>query len=344
MPTYFPDRLLENTSDGGQNWNSVNIGDGTGYNFVVFADPSHGYAAGGNSIARTTDGGQTWTEASLPDSVSNVVPSGASQALAIVNGSLYASSDGGATWTQQSTILDRTCDMQCHPVGVIGYRGGTPFAIQDDKFLHYGSLPAQPTAQPTTPPVPVATTLPVRAAPTQTASTLTLQSVSPHSIPHGTTPTITINGRGFDGLATISIGSIDITNVQYHGGLLRFTLPNNVGVGTYDITITEPSGRSATLHHALTIYRPLTISLRALHPSVTQGAQEIILAQTDGGAKVSAQVALSNGHVLPHLRTTLQVGPHGQWRLLIATDQHTPKSMLRATLSAREAGSVKSRS
>jgi len=139
-------------------------------------------------------------------------------------------------------------------------------------------------------------------------------------------------------LATVSIGSIDITNVQYRGGSLRFTLPNNVGIGMYDITITEPSGRSATLRHALTIYRPLAISLRALHPSVTQGAQEIVLAQTDGAAKVSAQVTLSNGRVLPHLRTTLQGEPHGQWRLLIATDQHTPKGILRATLSAREGG------
>jgi photosystem II stability/assembly factor-like uncharacterized protein len=97
---------LSKTTNGGNNWSSQNIFQGTGQSAykIKFYNISTGFAIGnGNVAAKTTDGGDTWNNLTVTSN-SNMIM----RDLAIVSenkifiigiNTLYKSIDGGANWT-----------------------------------------------------------------------------------------------------------------------------------------------------------------------------------------------------------------------------------------------------
>ena len=83
---------------------------GNQLNGVAFADPTHGWAAGGDTILATSDGGATWKKQSLgvqawlaavafPDAAHGWAVGG--------EGTILATSDGGAHWKKQRSRARR---------------------------------------------------------------------------------------------------------------------------------------------------------------------------------------------------------------------------------------------
>jgi hypothetical protein len=150
---------------------------------------------------------------------------------------------------------------------------------------------------------------------------------------------LTIRGMGFDALATVTIGAIDITDAQIAGpGSLSFVLPAAAAPGIYTVIVTEPDGRRGTLPHALTIQARLVLRAGLLHPVVSRGATAVVLAQTLPAAQLSAGVTGPDGHSLTGISLTLQRGPRGEWRLLLAIGPRVPLGQARVIVVARWRG------
>src|SRR5581483_3814116 len=127
-----------------------------------------------------------------------------------------------------------------------------------------GPLPNVSHATPTPVPLPAAT------EPPQVGS-IQLRALTPGVVTAGASVQVALKGSGFDDLATISMGDDDVTDVSYNGSdTLTFNLPS-LAAGTYDVTVTEPDGRTATLPHALTVLPRLILSARLLHASIRRG-------------------------------------------------------------------------
>jgi len=103
------------TTDGGSNWQTVQIGTNNTVSSIVFADNNTGWAAtfGGPSF-RTTDGGLTWMEMDVTGS--NLVSISFSDSMngwgiGVFDGNLFHSIDGGISWNLIHTF-------QFHPNGI----------------------------------------------------------------------------------------------------------------------------------------------------------------------------------------------------------------------------------
>jgi photosystem II stability/assembly factor-like uncharacterized protein len=330
------------------------------------------------TFLRTTDGGATWATTMLravtspggaqvralafaPDQL---------QGLAVVGSALYDTQDGGATWTRHT--LPRGAAGEAI---VVGYRGTDPFMATGGSFLHDGPVAAMATATGTsvpetvgsvpptvqaTPPAqsepgtpilfpsptpysrlafasPTPDTQVVFAAPT--AIPLALAGIVPDVAVAASSVRLTARGTGFDALATVTIGATDITDVRLiDAGSLSFMLPASVGPGTYAVAVAEPDGRHTVLSRALTVLPRLMLRAHLLHPVVARGTTAVVLAQTTPGAQLSARVVDAHGRTPAGVSVTVQRGPRGEWRVLLAMGSRMSIGPARVLVLARWQG------
>jgi peptidoglycan-associated lipoprotein len=82
---------------------------------------------------------------------------------------------------------------------------------------------------------------------------LAVASVSPSTLQPNTPSTITVRGNGFQAGAKVWVGSAAATGVSVSGtSSLTASVPG-LAVGTYDVQVGNPDGKSATLYQALTV-------------------------------------------------------------------------------------------
>lgn len=94
---------LMKTTNGGQNWTSLNSGVPSSLRDVHFSSPDSGYVVGNVGVViRTVDGGATWQRHNLANtgsSVNGVYSHRSRQALVTQGDQIFRTADGGATWT-----------------------------------------------------------------------------------------------------------------------------------------------------------------------------------------------------------------------------------------------------
>lgn len=103
---YNSTAYLNKTTNGGTNWTSQNIFQGTGQTAykIKFYNNNTGFAIGnGNVIVKTTDGGDTWNNLTVTPNTTMImrdieIVSGNKVFILGIN-SLYSSADGGLNWT-----------------------------------------------------------------------------------------------------------------------------------------------------------------------------------------------------------------------------------------------------
>lgn len=350
----------EHTTDGGVTWQTLSL-----QSDIVTLAFFPGYVAGlmrdsnGIYFTESSDDGATFSHQSIPEPCDNGAGNGEGVCVSATHspleamyassdGHIYSTQDGGTTWTSE-TLPDS--GVQSVVVTLLGWRGNVPYAItQDGQFLMFGTLPPTPTLIPTATTTPqLVVPLPTRPLPVATpVSYLRIDSVAPKALVDHATATVTLYGIGFDSLATVSIGSDDITDATYNANAsgqgsaksahsLSFALPGDLGPGVYDVTVTEPDGHSAILKHALTVLPKLGLSARLLHASVRQGTTAVVLLQTAAGATVAAYVTTTSGLLLPNLKMSIQKGAPGAWRVLIPIDLHMATGNYKITVTATKA-------
>jgi len=361
------DTPLYHTTDGGNTWTNVQNGVKP-IDAIAFPSSSTGFLAGGTNddnilLSRTTDGGTTWTNSQINGEGSSVSIAFATPLRGIISGGtgIAMTDDGGVTWH------DQTVPSKLTQIASVGFRGSEPYAVTTyGSILHLGPLPSSapptatylpqnpvatdtPTASETPAPtetpiptdtptdVPSLTPLPTRTPfPTETPlPRLTLRSLSARTVIAGTAVRLVIAGSGFDNLATVTLGDADITDGIISPGTLRFLLPRSLRPGTYDVVVTEPDGRTASLVRALVVQPRLTLAAHLTRPSAAQGGTAIVLAQSVIGAQLTAQVTTSAGHALPHVTLTTQQGAVGQWRIVARIGAHVSPGNARITLRVK---------
>ena len=298
--------------------------------------PDGGLVAAGASLYENA-GGATWTRQSLPKGDGPAV-----SAVGYRDGQPYALAGNSFLLGSASDSTPSGSPGQTTPSATPGAPGtATPLTSSATP----GALPTAPdgataTAQATATPGLVAFATPAPPAlipfPSTAAPPLRLGRIVPASVVAGSRTRLALGGGGFDALATIGIGGADIVDARLEGsGTITFALPAALVPGTYDVRLTEPDGRTATLHSALTVIPRLTLAARLLHPSIVAGATAVVLAQTAPGAALDARVLAQNGRQAGEIGTTLQRGDRGQWRVLLAVGAHVPAGSLRVVLTAR---------
>ena len=139
------DGILLHTTDGGNNWQIVQIG---GYldNFrdITFVNQNTGWVCGENSkMFKTTNGGQSWFELSVP--TTSIIRSmcflneSLGWAVTLEDHLILKTTDGGQSWSQQTVNL--TGNVHHHIVHFVdenlGFITGNiiNFPLQDDAFI-----------------------------------------------------------------------------------------------------------------------------------------------------------------------------------------------------------------
>lgn len=116
---------------------------------------------------------------------------------------------------------------------------------------------ASPTVSPSPSPSPSPSASPgASPSPTPTPVPLTVTSISPPAGPTTGGSTVTLHGTGFatSGAVTVSIGSSPATQVSVGSStVLTCIVPAN-GVGTFDVVVTNPDRRSATVTNGYSYY------------------------------------------------------------------------------------------
>jgi hypothetical protein len=214
----------------------------------------------------------------------------------------------------------------------------TPVTGDDARATAEALAPAPPTPAAALP-FPSPTAAAVVSFASATAVPLALARIEPSSAVAGSGAALTVHGAGFDALATVTIGASDITHVTLvDGGFLRFALPASLAPGVYTVAIAEPDGRRGTLPRSLTVLPRLLLRADLLHPAVARGAIAVVLAQSTSGAQLDVRVADARGRSLAGIATTLQRGPRGEWRALLAVGAHAPIGPARVLVLAQWRG------
>lgn len=103
-----------------------------------------------------------------------------------------------------------------------------------------------------TPPPPVPDPVPVQ----KVESKLQITTVSPSSFDEGTAADARIFGSAFVDGATVSVGAAPLDNVTVvDPNTLQVQIPG-LSAGTYDVTVRNPDGASATLRQGVTVRAP----------------------------------------------------------------------------------------
>jgi hypothetical protein len=121
----------------------------------------------------------------------------------------------------------------------------------------------------------------------------TVTDVSPNAATSGAT--VTVDGTNFGSGATVNVGSTAASNVQFlSSSQLNVSVPN-VSPGTYDVTVANSNGLSATLSSGLTVTSPqsllsgCTVTTAGTVGSTSNEAPAISCAVPTGWTLVSAE-------------------------------------------------------
>jgi hypothetical protein len=98
--------------------------------------------------------------------------------------------------------------------------------------------------------------------------------VSPISVSQDVATTITLTGADFTSGAGVSLSgaeAVTLTNVTVVSATqATAVVPAGAALGTYDVTLTNPDGQSATLPDSLQVYSPVIPTNRLFLPIVTR--------------------------------------------------------------------------
>ena len=296
--------------------------------------PDGGMVAAGASLYESA-GGATWIRQSLPKGDGPAVSTVGyrdGQPYAMAGGSFLRGSTADGTQIDSSGQI---LSPSAIPTAAPGVAAAS--ATPQGSPATPGAVPAN--AQATATPGLVAFATPVPPAlipfPSTAAPPLRLGRIVPARVVAGSGARLTIGGGGFDALATIGIGGTDVVDAHVgRTGTLIFMLPAALVPGVYDVRLTEPDGRTAALHGALTVIPRLTLAARLLHPSIVAGTTAVVLAQSAPGAVLEVQVLVPGGRQVSGIRIAVQRGDRGQWRVLLAVGAHVPTANLRVVLTA----------
>ena len=333
---------IERSGDNGASWSA------TGLRPVALAEeasvhalavaPDGGLVAAGASLSESVDG-TTWTRQSLPKGDGPAVSAAGyrgGRPYALAGNSFLLGSAADGTPVDRSS---QTATPSATPAGVPPGSPATPGATPTAPDGATATAQAEAIATATPGLVAFATSVPSAVIPFPSAvaaPSLRLERIVPASVVAGSRTRLALGGSGFDALATIGIGGSDIVDAGLQGiGTLTFALPAALVPGTYDVRLTEPDGRTATLHGALTVVPRLTLAARLLHPTIAAGTTAAVLAQTAPGAALDVHVLAPNGRLASGIGITFQRGDRGQWRVLLAVGTHVPAGSLRVVLTAR---------
>jgi hypothetical protein len=86
-----------------------------------------------------------------------------------------------------------------------------------------------------------------------------LTSVAPDAVTNEVTRTLTLTGEHFQPGLTVTVGTTAMTARVLSPTTVEVTVPRGTTDGTYDVTVTNPDGQSATLSDALEIRDPVYI-------------------------------------------------------------------------------------
>ncbi len=207
--------------------------------------------------------------------------------------------------------------------------------------LHDDTPPADQTDTPspdqTDTPAPEDTPEPTD---TTTPDAVALDSVNPETVVAKSGASITIQcTSGCDDNASVSVGDADISDndVTYNAAknTETFTLPRTVDPDTYDVTVTEPDGRSDTLSSALTVEQRLVVSARLSRNTVRRAKSFTAIVRTDADSdNWDATVRTAQGRALPNVQVTRDDVNDGVYKLTIQTNKHVPLGAKTLVISA----------
>lgn len=353
---------IYHTTDGANTWTAVLTTNGNAQSIAVPAPGqivADSFATAGD-LYRSSDDGATWSDSPLSVNLQSFVFTSPSQGLGMDPLSVYTTADGGVTWQNQP--LPNNWRPQ-----LVGYRDSAdPFVVANSSLLAYGTPPA-PTATSTpmpsnTPvlantPVPTPTSTPTHVPPsssetvatdtptpqdTSTAlSLMELSRVDPSTVIAQSNAHFAIQGTGFDEQAIVSIGGDDLSarDVQFmmsdDGSSLLVTVPHTITPGVYDVMVSEPDGTSATLPHALTVLRRLTLGVHQQARTVHPGSSIVFQVMTLTGASLRVRVLPQQRHAHSHATLAIVNQGHGKWHVTVAVNRHDPLGTRHVTIEAR---------
>jgi len=333
---------IEQSGDNGASWSAtslrpVALAEEASVHALAVA-PDGGLVAAGASLYESVDG-TTWTRQSLPKGDGPAVSAAGyrgGRPYALAGSSFLLGGEADSTPVGSPV---QTATPSATPAGVPPGSPATPGALPTAPDGATSTAIATAVATATPGLVAFATPVPSAVIPFPNAVAtppLHLERIVPASVVAGSRTRLALDGSGFDALATIGIGGTDIVDARLEGiGTLTFALPAALVAGVYDVRLTEPDGRSASLRGALTVIPHLTLASHLLHPSVIAGATAVVLAQSAPGAALDVHVLAPSGRQAGGIGTTLQRGDRGQWRVLLAVGARVPVGSLRVVLTAR---------
>jgi photosystem II stability/assembly factor-like uncharacterized protein len=243
--------FIWNTTDGGS-WVQQTSNTGVPLNDVAALSPNVAWAVGdGGTILKTTDGGTTWV-AQTSGTVENLRQLSAvnsSVAWAVgTTGTILKTTDGGTTWTPQfsgtSANLSSVVAVDANSAWVVG---------DGNTILHTTDGGQGPWPPPT------------------------LTSVTPNLFGQGSgnQPTATITGTGFHGgRVTVNFGDTPSDTITWVSPTTLQALAPNGMVGTFNLTVINEDGQSATLSNSVTFLPyPLMTAYTPMHGPASGGYQ-----------------------------------------------------------------------
>ncbi len=106
----FTEGFVKHTTDGGENWNFIDVGSTEHFYCIDFYDENTGWIIGtGGCILKTTDGGDNWDQidAGITNDFRNMDIVGENEIYVVGNsGIILHTIDGGTTWETQSSHTD----------------------------------------------------------------------------------------------------------------------------------------------------------------------------------------------------------------------------------------------
>jgi photosystem II stability/assembly factor-like uncharacterized protein len=239
------------TTDGAS-WAQQTSNTGASLNDVAALSANLAWAVGdGGTILKTVDAGSTWLvqTSGTTENLRKIAAANSSVAWAVgTAGTILRTTDGGTTWTPQfsgtSASLSGVVAMDANSVWVVGDGNTILHTIDGGR----GPWPAP-----------------------------TLASVTPNLFGENSSrqAAVTIAGTGLHGgRVTVNFGSTPSETVTWISPTALQALAPNVPAGTYNLTVINEDGQSATLSNSVTFLpAPLMTAYSPLHGAATGGYQ-----------------------------------------------------------------------